>query len=80
MAQNMQVLNNMHEMQMGGKKRHSIIHNILIVSAIIQRNQAEKVPTYLFFGDAEKCFDKFSVVAQRLYKRSYRPWHIPLRC
>ena len=32
--------------------------NIIIISSIIAENKEKKRPTYLFFGDAEKCFDK----------------------
>ena len=45
-------------MQTGGRKNLSIIHNIIMVSAIISQHKKDKVPTYSFFADAEKCFDK----------------------
>ena len=32
--------------------------NIVIVSAIIEQRRIEKRNTYVFFGDAVKCFDK----------------------
>ena len=56
--QNENALTKMSQMQMGGRKNHSMIHNIIIVSAIIAENKKMKVPTYLYFADAEKCFDK----------------------
>ena len=48
----------MSQMQMAGRKHRSTMDNIVIVSSIIAENKANNKPTYLFFGDAEKCFDK----------------------
>ena len=49
---------NISPMQMAGKKHRSTMDNIVIVSAIIAENKLNNIPTYMFFGDAEKCFDK----------------------
>ena len=56
--QNEEYIERMSEMQTGGRKNQSVIHNIIMVSAIISQNKKDKVPTYLFFADAEKCFNK----------------------
>ena len=48
----------MSQMQMAGRRHRSTMDNIVIVSSIIAENKARNKPTYLFFGDAEKCFDK----------------------
>ena len=56
--QNEEIINSISEMQMAGKKHHSVIHNIILVSAIIAENKKNRRPTYMFFADAEKCFDK----------------------
>ena len=48
----------MSEMQTGGRKNQSVIHNIIMVSDIISQNKKDKVPTYLLFADAAKCFDE----------------------
>ena len=42
---------------MAGREGRSF-GNIFIVSTIIQINRAEGNPTYAFFSDAVKCFDK----------------------
>ena len=57
-VQNERYLDNMSEMQMAGRMGYSTMDNIIIVSAIIKDNKERKKPTYLLFGDAEKCFDK----------------------
>ena len=56
--QNEEIINSISEMQIEGKKHHSVIHNIILVSAIIAENKKNRRPTYMFFADAEKCFDK----------------------
>ena len=50
--------NKISPMQMAGRKHRSTMDNLIIVSGIIADNKAKNIPTYLFFGDAEKCFDK----------------------
>ena len=41
------------------KNRSSLDHVITItLNAIIEQQRSEKKPTYVFFADAEKCFDK----------------------
>ena len=48
----------MSEMQMAGRMGYSTMDNMIIVSPIINDDKERKKPTYLLFGDAEKCFDK----------------------
>ena len=45
-------------MQTAGKKNRSTIDNIIITNAIIEKQRQSHKNTYLFFADAEKCFDK----------------------
>ncbi len=40
------------------QKRRSTTDNLFIVHSIIERNRYLKKSTYLFYADAEKCFDK----------------------
>ena len=56
--QNEEYIERMSEMQTGGRKNQSVIHNIIMVSDIISQNKKDKVPTYLFFQRCRKCFDK----------------------
>ena len=45
-------------MQTAGKKNRSTINNIIIINAMIEKQRQSHKNTYLFFADAEKCFDK----------------------
>ena len=45
-------------MQTAGKKNRSTMDNIIIINAIIEKQRQSHKNTYLFFADAEKCFDK----------------------
>ena len=51
-VQNEAIQSSMSNMQAAGKKNRSTMDNIIIINAIHYKN------TYLFFADAEKCFDK----------------------
>ena len=44
--------------QMGGVKKRSGTDNLFITFSVIERNKYLGKPTYVFFADAEKCFDK----------------------
>ena len=44
--------------QMGGVKRRSTTDNLFILNAVIERNKYLGNPTYIFYADAEKAFDK----------------------
>ena len=44
--------------QMGGVKKRSTTDNLFILNAVIERNKYLGKPTYVFYADAEKCFDK----------------------
>ena len=48
----------MSNMQTAGKKNRSTMDNINIINAIIEKQRQNHKNTYLFFADAEKCFDK----------------------
>ena len=48
----------MSNMQTAGKKSRSTLDNINIINAIIEKQRQNHKNTYLFFADAEKCFDK----------------------
>ena len=48
----------MSNMQTAGKKNRSTINNIIIINAMIEKQRQSHKNTYLFFADAEKCFDK----------------------
>ena len=52
------ISNCMTEFQCGGRKGMSTIDNVMAISGLIERNRTLKRNTYLFFGDAKKCFDK----------------------
>ena len=56
--QNEAIQSNMSNMQTAGKKNRSTIDNIIITNAIIEKQRQSHKNTYLFFADAEKCFDK----------------------
>ena len=45
-------------MQTEGKKNKSTMDNIIIINAIKEKQRQSHKNTYLFFTDAEKCFDK----------------------
>ena len=45
-------------MQTEGKKNKSAMDNIIIINAIKEKQRQSHKNTYLFFTDAEKCFDK----------------------
>ena len=44
--------------QMGGVKKRSTTDNLFITLAIIERNKYLGRPTYVFYADVEKCFDR----------------------
>ena len=44
--------------QMGGVQKRSPTDNQFITFSIIERNRYLNKPTYIFYADAEKCFDK----------------------
>ena len=44
--------------QMGGVKKRSPTDNTFILYSIVERNTYLNKPTYVYFADAEKCFDK----------------------
>ena len=52
------ISNCMTEFQCGGRKGMSTLDNIMALSGIIERNRTLRRNTYLFFGDARKCFDQ----------------------
>ena len=56
--QNEAIQSNMSNMQTAGKKNRSTMDNIIIINAIIEKQRQSHKNTYLFFADAEKCFDK----------------------
>ena len=48
----------MSNMQTAGKKNRSTMVNIIIINATIEKQRQSHKNTYLFFADAEKCFNK----------------------
>ena len=56
--QNEAVQSNMSNTQTAGKKNKSTKDNIIIINVIIEKQRRNHKNTYLFFADAEKCFDK----------------------
>ena len=58
LVQNEAIQNKMSNMQTEGKKNRSTMDNIIIINAIIEKQRQSHKNTYLFFADAEKCFDK----------------------
>ena len=48
----------MSRMQCEGRKNRSPLDHVITLNAIIEKQRLEKKPTYVFFADAEKCFDK----------------------
>ena len=46
------------EMQNGGKEGRSVIDNLMIVMAIVERNKYLQKDMHIAFIDMEKCFDK----------------------
>ena len=53
-----QVKENSSVWQMGGVKKRSPTDNLFITFSIIERNRYFGKPPYVFYADAEKCFDK----------------------
>ena len=49
---------NISSMQTAGKKNRSIIDNLIIMNAIIEKQRQDNKNTYILYADAEKCFDK----------------------
>ena len=49
---------NMSPMQTAGKKQISTVANLIILNLIIKNQRENPCKTYLFFGNAKKCFDK----------------------
>ena len=45
-------------MQTAGKKIRSIIDNLIIMNAIIEKQRQNHKSTYILFADAEICFEK----------------------
>ena len=58
LVQNEAIQNKMSNMQTEGKKNRSTMDNIIIMNAIIEKQRQSYKNTYLFFAEAEKCFDK----------------------
>ena len=56
--QNEAMQSTISNMQTAGKKNRSTMDNIIIINAIIEKQRQSHKNTYLFFADAEKCFDK----------------------
>ena len=48
----------MSEMQCVARKNRSPLDHIVTLNAIIENQRGKGERTYVFFGDAEKCFDK----------------------
>ena len=44
--------------QTGGRRGRSIIDNVMVELAVIERNQYLNKTTYLTVADVQKCFDK----------------------
>ena len=55
--QNENKLVNISSMQTVGKKNMSAMENLIIMNAIVEKIHKHK-NTYIFYVDAEKCFDK----------------------
>ena len=49
---------NMSQMEKAGRKQRSTVDNLIILSSIIENQKKSKNETYLFFADAQNCFDK----------------------
>ena len=49
---------NTSQMEKAGRKQRSTVDNLIILSSIIENQKKSKNETYLFFADAQKCFDK----------------------
>ena len=56
--QNEAIQSNMSNMHTAGTKNRSTMDNIIIINAIIEKQRQSHKNTYIFFADAEKCFDK----------------------
>ena len=52
------IQSNMSKIQTAGKKNRSTMDNIIIINAVTEKQRQSHKNTYLFFADAEKCFDK----------------------
>ena len=48
----------MSSMQCAERKIRSPLDHVITLNAIVEKQRSEKKPTYIFFADAEKCFDK----------------------
>ena len=48
----------MSQMEKAGRKQRSTVDNLIILSSIIENQKESKNETYLFFADAQECFDK----------------------
>ena len=48
------------EYQCGGVKNRSTSDHVLTLNAVVDYNRFLNTSTYVFFGDAVKCFDKLS--------------------
>ena len=49
---------NISSMQSAGKKNRSTLDNLIIMNAIIKKQRQDNKNTQIFYGDAEKFFDK----------------------
>ena len=49
---------NISSMQTAGKKNRSTVDNLIIISAITEKQRQDNKNTYILYADAEKCFDK----------------------
>ena len=48
----------MSQIQTAGRKQRSTVDSLTILNSIIENQRQNKNKTYLFFVDAQKCFDK----------------------
>ena len=48
----------MSQMEKPRRKQRSTVDHLIILSSIIDNQRESKNETYLFFADAQKCFDK----------------------
>ena len=49
---------NMSQMQTAGRKHRSAVDKLIILNSIIENQRQYKYKTYLFFADANQCFNK----------------------
>ena len=58
LQQNEENIRNMSRKQCAERKNRSPLDHFITLNAFIEKQRSEKEPTYVFFVNTEKCFDK----------------------